>query len=117
MAEVERLLDAARSWEGRLRAIPAPLRDRALLEFLYGTGARISEAVGAGRGRPRHWTLSRPCCSHGKGGKQRIVPVGGYAAAALDAYLVRGRPALAAGAARGQARAGRPPGPQRRRCS
>jgi integrase/recombinase XerD len=83
--EVERLLAAA-----------SPiLRDRALLEFLYGTGARISEAVGldvddldlAGEPAVR---LS------GKGGKQRIVPVGSYARQALEAYLVRARPALAA---------------------
>jgi integrase/recombinase XerD len=73
---------------------PRPLRDKALLEFLYGTGARISEAVGAalddlslGEGT----VLLR-----GKGGKTRLVPVGRYARAALDAYLVRGRPALAA---------------------
>jgi integrase/recombinase XerD len=74
---------------------PLGLRDRALLEFLYGTGARISEAVGAAvddldlDGEPAV-TL------HGKGGRTRIVPVGRYARAALDAYLVRARPALAA---------------------
>jgi integrase/recombinase XerD len=72
------------------------LRDRALLEFLYGTGARISEAVGAAiddldLGDDPSVVL------HGKGGRTRIVPVGGYAKAALDAYLVRARPALAAG--------------------
>ena len=80
-------------------ATAGQLRDRALLEFLYGTGARISEAVGldideldlAGEGTVR---LS------GKGGKQRIVPVGSYARQALQAYLVRARPALAAAAAR-----------------
>jgi integrase/recombinase XerD len=71
------------------------LRDRALLEFLYGTGARISEAVGAAiddldLGDEPSVVL------HGKGGRTRIVPVGGYAKAALDAYLVRARPALAA---------------------
>jgi integrase/recombinase XerD len=71
------------------------LRDRALLEFLYGTGARISEAVGAAiddleLGDDPSVVL------HGKGGRTRIVPVGGYARAALDAYLVRARPALAA---------------------
>jgi integrase/recombinase XerD len=82
----------------RLLAVPddAPLglRDKALLEFLYGTGARISEAVGAAvddldLGDDSSVTL------HGKGGRTRIVPVGRYARAALDAYLVRARPALA----------------------
>ena len=96
---------------GRRAATAVQLRDRALLEFLYGTGARISEAVGldideldlAGEEVVR---LS------GKGGKQRIVPVGSYASQALQAYLVRARPALAAAAARSAAppaRARRPP--------
>jgi len=73
---------------------PRCLRDRALLEFLYSTGARISEAVGLDRDDvdgPARTVLLR-----GKGGKQRLVPVGRPALAALDAYLVRGRPTLAA---------------------
>ncbi|WP_209696052.1 site-specific tyrosine recombinase XerD [Kribbella aluminosa] len=90
--EVTRILTAAAGAE----AEPAVLatRDAALLEFLYGTGARISEAVGldvddidldAGG------VLLR-----GKGGKERVVPVGTYARDALSAYLVRGRPDLVA---------------------
>lgn len=88
VAEVAALLEAAGA-DGTPRA----LRDRALLELLYGCGARISEAVGldvddldleAGSVRLM-----------GKGGKERLVPVGSYARAALDAYLVRGRPTLA----------------------
>jgi integrase/recombinase XerD len=90
--EVERLLDAAGADD-----TPRALRDRALLEVLYGTGARISEAVGldvddidvrddaAGTVRLL-----------GKGSKERLVPIGSFARAAVDAYLVRGRPALAA---------------------
>jgi integrase/recombinase XerD len=72
---------------------PLGLRDKALLEFLYGTGARISEAVGADLddldldGEPA-------AVLHGKGGRTRLVPVGGYAQAAIEAYLVRARPAL-----------------------
>jgi integrase/recombinase XerD len=105
VAEVERLIVATGA--GEAPGDPRPLRDRALLELLYGTGARISEAVGldvddlgiAGRadGPPATLRLS------GKGGKQRIVPMGRYAWEALDAYLVRGRPALAAGSRRASA--------------
>ncbi|HWG15651.1 MAG TPA: site-specific tyrosine recombinase XerD [Streptosporangiaceae bacterium] len=111
VAEVERLLDAAgpaaspSPSASQAPAAPAApgdprsLRDRALLEFLYATGARISEATGLDvddlelDGEP-------VVLLDGKGGKQRMVPLGRYAAAALDAYLVRGRPALAAGATR-----------------
>lgn len=91
--EVARILEAAGT------DTATGLRDRALLEFLYSTGARISEAVGldvddislAG-------TESGPAIVRlfGKGSKERMVPLGSYGARALDAYLVRGRPLLAA---------------------
>jgi integrase/recombinase XerD len=70
------------------------LRDRALLELLYGTGARISEAVGLDVDDVD--LTAATALLHGKGGKDRIVPLGSYASAAVDAYLVRGRPTLAA---------------------
>ncbi|MEU4563892.1 site-specific tyrosine recombinase XerD [Actinoplanes sp. NPDC023936] len=81
---------------GRLLAVPdthSPLglRDRALLEFLYGTGARISEAVGADIDDLN----DEDVILRGKGGKTRIVPVGGYARNALSAYRTRARPLLA----------------------
>jgi integrase/recombinase XerD len=96
--EVTRLLQIAGD-------TPAQRRDRALLELLYGTGARISEALALDlddldlsgqRGPVATVRLT------GKGAKQRIVPVGSYACSALDAYLVQARPALAAGAQTGQ---------------
>jgi integrase/recombinase XerD len=72
---------------------PLALRDRALLEFLYGTGARISEAVGAAIDDLD--LTEGTALLHGKGGRSRLVPVGGYARAALESYLVRARPGLA----------------------
>ena len=75
---------------------PLGLRDRALLEFLYGTGARISEAVGAAIDDLDLDAADPAAMLHGKGGRTRLVPVGGYARAAVGAYLVRARPALAA---------------------
>ncbi len=96
LAEVERLLDA--SGPGP-EADPRSLRDRALLEFLYGTGARISEATGLDVDE-LHLDADPVVRLAGKGGKQRVVPVGGYAVRALEAYLVRARPALAAASRR-----------------
>lgn len=71
---------------------PAALRDRALIEFLYGTGARISEACGLSLADlDRDHRLVR---LFGKGAKERIVPFGRSAAAAMDEWLERGRPDL-----------------------
>jgi integrase/recombinase XerD len=77
---------------------PIALRDRALLEFLYATGARVSEALSltvddiVGDNSATSETIRVT----GKGQKQRIVPVGSYARVALDAYLTRARPGLVA---------------------
>jgi integrase/recombinase XerD len=72
---------------------PLTLRNRALLELLYSTGARISEAVGLDVDDID--TQARSVLLRGKGGKQRLVPIGRPAVTALDAYFVRGRPDLA----------------------
>jgi integrase/recombinase XerD len=69
------------------------LRNRALLELLYSTGARISEAVGLDVDDTD--THARSVLLHGKGGKHRLVPIGRPAVDALDAYFVRGRAELA----------------------
>ncbi|HWE91733.1 MAG TPA: site-specific tyrosine recombinase XerD [Pseudonocardiaceae bacterium] len=72
---------------------PRVLRDRALLELLYSTGARVSEAVGLDVDAVDR--TERTVLLDGKGGAQRLVPIGRPALAALDTYLVRARPALA----------------------
>ncbi|GAA0392557.1 site-specific tyrosine recombinase XerD [Microbispora corallina] len=117
VAEVERLIAACGPADS-----PLALRNRALLEVLYGTGARISEAVGlavddvptsSGTSLPSSGSPDWPVPSfissprerdadqdqvrlRGKGGRTRIVPLGRFARRALDAYLVRARPLLAA---------------------
>lgn len=91
--EVTALLDATAGDD------PIRMRDRALLEFLYATGARVSEAVDLDLDDVAHLADAPDDEAvvrlFGKGGKQRIVPLGSYARAALDAYLVRARPVLA----------------------
>jgi integrase/recombinase XerD len=104
LAEVERLLDASGPGSDELSALgtdPRLIRDRALLEFLYGTGARISEATGLDVDELSLVDEDPGVRLAGKGGKHRVVPVGSYAARALQAYLVRARPALAAASRRG----------------
>jgi integrase/recombinase XerD len=70
------------------------LRDRALLEFLYGSGARISEAVDLTADALD--LEDKSVLLRGKGGRQRRVPLGSYVKQALEAYQVRSRPVLAA---------------------
>lgn len=84
--QVERLLSAPSAEE------PLGIRDRALLELLYATGARVSEAIDLDVDDLAHGDVLR---LRGKGSKERIVPLGSYARTAVDAYLTRVRPALA----------------------
>jgi integrase/recombinase XerD len=84
--EAERLITAAAG------GTPRALRDRALVELLYGAGLRVSEAVGLERGGVD--LDDRLVRVTGKGGKERVVPVGREAVEALRRYLARGRPHL-----------------------
>jgi integrase/recombinase XerD len=84
--EAERLIDAASG------TTPRSLRDRALVELLYGAGLRVSEAVGLEKNGVD--LDDRAVRVLGKGGKERVVPVGRQAVEALRRYLARGRPYL-----------------------
>ena len=95
VAEISSLIDSASN-----PADPVSLRDRAILEILYGTGARVAELVGIDVA-----DISKDAFEgeeitilklRGKGSKERLVPLGKFALAALDDYLVRLRPALLA---------------------
>lgn len=102
--QIGALLDAAAGDD------PVSLRDRALLELLYASGARVSEVTAldvddllAGQGSGDAWTDPERALGEGgfirvtgKGSKQRVVPYGSYAGRALAAYLVRARPGMAA---------------------
>jgi integrase/recombinase XerD len=88
--DVESLLMAAGAEE-----TPRAVRDRALLEVLYGSGARISEAIGLDVDELD--LESGTVRLLGKGSKERIVPLGSFAREAVSAYLVRARPSLVAG--------------------
>jgi integrase/recombinase XerD len=99
VAQVQRLIESVSGDD------PVSMRDRALLEVLYATGARVSEVTGlavddvfSSDGVPAQ--LLRVT---GKGNKERIVPLGSHARAALDGYVVRARPALAKKARRSSA--------------
>ncbi|WP_239455533.1 site-specific tyrosine recombinase XerD [Nocardioides gilvus] len=87
LSDVEAILEAAGAPDTVLA-----LRDRALLEVLYGTGARISEAVGLDIDDID--LVDRTVLLRGKGDKERLVPVGSYAVEAVEAYLRRARPEL-----------------------
>jgi len=84
--EAERLIEAAVGTQ------PRDLRDRALIELLYGAGLRVSEAVSLDKGGISLDDRLVRCI--GKGDKERIVPIGRQAAEALRRYLARGRPHL-----------------------
>lgn len=84
---VERLVEAAGFDRTELA-----VRDRGLLELLYGTGARISEAVGLDVDDVD--LVGGSVLLRGKGGKQRLVPLGSYARRAVQRYLEGARPRL-----------------------
>jgi integrase/recombinase XerD len=85
-AEAERLVEAANG------AAPRALRDRALVELLYGAGLRVSEAVGLHKSSVDLEARLVRCT--GKGSKERVVPIGRQGTEALRRYLARGRPYL-----------------------
>lgn len=95
VAEISSLIDSTNNPSN-----PIALRDRAILEILYGTGARVAELVGIDINDISKDSLGGEEITilklRGKGSKERLVPLGKYAIEAIDNYLVRLRPALLA---------------------
>jgi integrase/recombinase XerD len=94
ISEIEKLIEASGPDPKKLedgKPDLARVRDRAILELLYATGARISELTALNLDDLVDPTMVR---LFGKGSKERIVPVGSYAQSALEVYLVRARPVL-----------------------
>jgi integrase/recombinase XerD len=94
ISEIERLIEASGPDPKKIEAGEpdlARVRDRAILELLYATGARISELTALNLDDLVDPTMVR---LFGKGSKERIVPVGSYAQSSLEVYLVRARPVL-----------------------
>lgn len=92
IVQVEALLDGAGPAPGSdTETDLVRLRDRALLELLYATGARVSEVIQLDVDDLAHGDVVRV---RGKGSKERIIPVGSFARAAVDAYVARARPEL-----------------------
>ena len=94
ISEIEKLIEASGPDPKKLEdGEPdlARVRDRAILELLYATGARISELTALNLDDLVDPTMVR---LFGKGSKERIVPVGSYAQSALEVYFVRARPVL-----------------------
>ena len=101
IAEVSTLIESAKR-----PGDPIALRDYAILELLYSTGARVSEVIAINTtdfsGSVGVEGESQTLKLRGKAGKERIVPLGSYAQRAVEDYLVRTRPALVAKGARGE---------------
>lgn len=91
--EISKIINAAKSVTN-----PISLRDSLILELLYGTGARVSEVVGINLNDILNTDIDgaevKTIKLRGKGGKDRIVPIGSFAQSALDDYLIRTRPHL-----------------------
>ena len=85
------------------------LRNKAILELLYSSGARVSEVVGLNLTDvveiKSEGSAIRTLKLRGKGGKERVVPMGSYSVKALDDYLVRVRPSLVAKNSKGKSEA------------
>ncbi len=95
VAEISSLIESTNN-----PANPISLRDRAILEILYGTGARVAELVGIDITDISKDSLDGEEITilklRGKGSKERLVPLGKFAIEAIENYLVRLRPALLA---------------------
>ena len=93
VSEMSSILESARRIDD-----PISLRDYLLIELLYSTGARVSEVIGINLNDINQTEIGGEIIStlklRGKGGKERIVPLGSYAKKAIEDYLVRTRPSL-----------------------